>query len=226
MPWKAVLFDATGTLIELRNPVAESYARFARAHGVNLPSEQLDEAWRQVVSGRELRCFPEAALEDVPGLERAWWYEVVRATFRACDPSSRFPDFDAFFNELFEFYATAEAWCSRPAVDATLARLIQAGLQLGIVSDFDYRLTDILKDIEIKQFFDVIVLAGSCGATKPAERLFKTALATMELSARDAVYVGDDPERDLAGARAAGLAALDVRSLARFSDLPERLATL
>ena len=48
----------------------------------------------------------------------------------------------------------------------------------------------------------------------------------MGLSQRDAVYVGDDPARDLAGAEAAGLASVDVASLESFTDLPNRLATL
>jgi FMN phosphatase YigB (HAD superfamily) len=36
--------------------------------------------------------------------------------------------------------------------------------------------------------------------------------------------VGDDAERDLAGARRAGLAAIDVGELATLEDLPRRLA--
>ena len=226
MNCKAVLFDATGTLIELRDPVAPSYARFARAHGVDLPPRRIEEAWKRVVSGRELRCFPDARPEDVPGLERAWWHEVVSATFRAADPSIVFPDFDAFFGDLFEWYATAEAWRARPGVVTTLTRLRETGLRLGIVSDFDYRLTDVLESLGIAGLFDAVVLAGAVGATKPDARLFAAALTAMGLSERDAVYVGDDPARDLAGAEAAGLAAVDVGSLASFTDLPRHLAIL
>ena len=226
MNWKAVLFDATGTLIELREPVALSYARFARAHGIDLPSRRIDEAWKRVVSGRELRCFPNARPEDVPGLERAWWHEVVRATFRASDSSIVFPDFDAFFGDLFEWYATAEAWRTCPGVETTLAQLRDTGLRLGVISDFDYRLTDVLESLGIADLFDAVILAGPVGATKPDPRLFAAALAAMGLSQRDAVYVGDDPARDLAGAEAAGLASVDVASLESFTDLPNRLATL
>ena len=137
-----------------------------------------------------------------------------------------FPDFDAFFGELFDWYATAEAWRVRPGVETTLARLRDDGLRLGIVSDFDYRLTDVLDSLGIAALFDAVILAGRVGVTKPDARLFAAALAAMGLSERDVVYVGDDPKRDLAGAEGAGLAAVDVTSLERFTELPARLATL
>jgi putative hydrolase of the HAD superfamily len=223
---EAVLFDATGTLIELRESVGEGYARVARRHGVDLPAWRIDDAWKRIVAGREPRCFPGAARADVPRLEREWWYRVVRGTFRAADQTAGFRDFDAFFDELFGWYATAEAWRLREGVLRTLERLRAGGLRLGVVSDFDYRLTDVLEALGIARFFETVTLAGACGATKPDARLFEAALHELGVPARRAVYVGDDPERDLAGARAAGLAALDVRSLAHFRELPERLATL
>jgi len=224
--WKAVLFDATGTLIEVREPVALSYARFAQSHGVDLAPARIDEAWNRVVANRELRCFPDARPQDVPDLERKWWHEVVSATFHAADASVVFPDFDAFFAELFAWYATADAWRTRPGVITTLTRLRETGLRLGIISDFDYRLTDVLESLEIAGLFDAVVLAGSVGATKPDPRLFAATLTAMALSETEAVYVGDDPVRDLAGAEAAGIAAVDITALSTFTNLPERLATL
>ena len=154
---------------------------------------------------------------------------VLRKFFRAglwCLLRFSHRDFDAFFHELFEWYASADAWCTMPRVETTLAGLRRSGLRLGIVSDFDYRLTLVLESLGIEELFDVVVLAGSVGATKPDPRLFKAALSTLSLSEQDAVYIGDDPARDLTGAAAAGLAGLDIASLDDFADLPERLATL
>lgn len=226
MHWKAVLFDATGTLIELQESVGETYARVARAHGVDLPAWRIEDAWRRVVASAEPRCFPDASAEEVPGLERAWWHDVVRATFRATDQTAVFPDFEAFFGELFDGYAGAEAWRLRPQAETALAELAGLGLHLGVVSDFDFRLTELLESLGIARFFEVTTVAGSVGATKPDPRLFEAALRAMGVSPSEAVYVGDDPDRDLAGAVGAGLAALDVNSLASLAELPGRIATL
>lgn len=223
---RAVLFDATGTLIELREPVGESYARVARSHGVDLPAWRIEDAWKRIVAGRELRCFPDAAKEDVPRLERAWWHGVVRATFRATDQTALFRDFEAFFDELFAWYATGDAWKLRGDVAGTLEKLRARGLRLGVVSDFDYRLTEVLDTLGIAGLFETVVLAGAHGTKKPDPKLFGAALADLRVTAQEAAYVGDDEERDLAGARAAGLGALDVRSLESFAELPQRLANL
>jgi len=222
----AVLFDATGTLIELREGVGDTYARVARRHGVELPAWRIDDAWKRVVARREPRCFPGAAASEVPRLEREWWRGVVRATFRATDQTAVFPDFEAFFDELYAGYATAGAWRLRPDVAETLAALRAGGWRLAIVSDFDHRLTDVLEALGIAQLFEAVILTGPLGVTKPDPAPFRAALEALGLSPAEVIYVGDDPPRDLAGARAAGLQALDVRSLARFAELPAHLATL
>jgi len=220
---RAVLFDATGTLIELRERVGESYARIAERHRVRIPAWRIDDAFRRILARSEPRVFPDADLDDVPGLERAWWRAVVRATFRAADQTIPFADFDAFFAEVWAWYATADAWRTRPGVLESLAALRRDGLALGVVSDFDYRLHEILESLEIAELFDVVTLAGEHGFAKPDARLFEVALRALGCTAAEALYVGDDPDRDLAGARRAGLAALDVRTLGSFAELRSHL---
>ena len=69
------------------------------------------------------------------------------------------------------------------------------------------------------------MLPADVGAAKPDRRIFALALARLDVPASEALYVGDDEDRDVAGARAAGLEAIDVRSLATLSQLPARVNT-
>ena len=221
-----MLFDATGTLIELREPVGETYARIAHRHGVSLPAWRLEDGFRRILGGKAARVFPAATPAEVPERERAWWQEVVRDSFRASDQTLRFDDFESFFDELFQHYASRSAWQLRAGAREALAALSAQGTRLGIVSDFDYRLTELLESLGIASFFETVILAGSLAVTKPDPRLFRAALEALEAPASHCVYVGDDPERDLAGALQAGLRAIDVRSLTTLADLPAHLATL
>lgn len=223
---RAVLFDATGTLIELREPVGESYARFARESGVQLPAWRIEDGFRRILARSPARVFPDAAPGEVPARERDWWRTLVRDTFRAADQTVHFRDFDAFFEALFRWYAGAGAWRLRPGAREALAALRRRGLRLGVLSDFDQRLTRILDCLEISSFFDTVVLCGAHGVAKPDPRAFEAALSALGVPAAEAVYVGDDPDRDLAGARAAGLQILDARDLGTLAELPDRLATL
>jgi hypothetical protein len=106
---RAVLLDAVGTLIHPSEAVGATYARIAREHGVDVPAWRVDDAFRRV-----LRSAPPMLVADDAG-ERAWWRELVRATFRAADQMQRFDDFEACFDALFAHFARPEAWLPRPA---------------------------------------------------------------------------------------------------------------
>ena len=53
--------------------------------------------------------------------------------------------------------------------------------------------------------FDAVVTSQSCGYAKPDPRILHVALEEVQVAARHAVYVGDDPATDGAAARAAGV---------------------
>lgn len=219
----AVLFDATGTLIETREPVGETYARIAREYGVALPAWRLQDAFSRVLRGAPPCVGPEAAPAEIEARERAWWRDVVRATFRATDGSVRFSDFEACFERLFGHFARADAWRARPGAAGALERLRTARIPTGVVSNFDRRLRGILDGLGLAARLDVVVLPSDAGAAKPDPRIFALALERLGAPAARAVYVGDDRERDLAGARAAGLRAIDVGALATLDELPDRI---
>ena len=70
---RAVLFDAHGTLIELAEPLGETYARIAAAHGVRVSAWRIGDAFRRVLAAAEPAVFPDAAPEAILALEREWW---------------------------------------------------------------------------------------------------------------------------------------------------------
>jgi HAD superfamily hydrolase (TIGR01549 family) len=53
--------------------------------------------------------------------------------------------------------------------------------------------------------FETVVTSQGCGFAKPDPRILHVALDALSVSARHAVYVGDDPAVDGAAARAAGV---------------------
>ncbi len=223
---QAVLFDAAGTLIATAESVGETYARAARAHGVDLPAEGLDDAFRRIHRRAPPMSFPGARPGQLPDLERGWWRDRVREIFRAADGGvqlSDFDDFDTYFAGLFEHYARPSTWRIRPGASEALAALRRAGLATGVVSNFDQRLIDILEGLDLACLLDVVIVSSRVGAAKPDPRIFQAALQRLGVPARRAAHVGDDPERDLGGARAAGLAAFDVAGLATLAELPARL---
>ncbi len=219
---RAVLFDAAGTLIELCEPVGETYARVARDFGVALPAWRVDDAFRRILASAEPMVFPDAAPGEIDALEIGWWRDIVRSTFRAADSTHRFSDFDAFSERLYAVFSEPGRWRSRPGAPELLRELRSLGLATAIVSNFDRRLPGILAGLGLTVWLDEIVLPADAGVAKPDRRIFALALARLGVPASEAVYVGDDPDRDVVGARSAGLEAIDVRSLATLNQLPTR----
>jgi len=200
--------------------VGDVYAELARTHGVALSAARLSDAFRRILAQAPPRVFPEAPDERIAELERAWWRNVVRSTFLAADGTARFADFEAFFAELFAHYAAAAAWRARPGARDALLRLRALGLATGCVSNFDGRLPRILAGLGLAELLGVVMLPAEARAAKPDARIFALALARLGVAAAEAAYVGDDADRDLAGARAAGLSAIDATGLATLADLP------
>jgi len=226
---RAVLFDAAGTLLLFREDVGETYRRFALEFGVDLPATRIREAFVRVLSHADRMVFPDAPRERRPGLERSWWRKLVRATFRAADSTATFSDFDAYFDRLWSHYASGAAWILAPGALPALQALRARGIPMGIVSNFDHRLPDILQDLAIIHYFETIMTPAEAGAAKPDRRIFDLALATLarlgELSGA-VVYVGDRAVEDVAGARGAGLLPIPVSSLATLEELPARIDAL
>jgi len=223
MRLRAVLFDATGTLIETARPVGEVYAELAREQGVRLPAERVGDAFRRILAQAPPLLFADAPQDQIAALERDWWRSLVRSTFLATDGTARFRDFDAFFAGLYAHYADAAAWRARRGAHAALLHLRAHGVATGVVSNFDGRLPGILAGLGLAETLGVVMLPGEARAAKPDPRIFLLALARLAAPAAAAVYVGDDQLRDLAGARAAGLSAIDATGLATLADLPALL---
>jgi putative hydrolase of the HAD superfamily len=85
-----------------------------------------------------------------------------------------------------------------------LARLSE-DFTLGVVSNFSGNLTTILEEFGIREFLAFIIESYYAEVAKPNPAIFERALEACGRSARECVFVGDNPERDLAPARALGM---------------------
>lgn len=93
-----------------------------------------------------------------------------------------------------------------PGTKATLLRLREKGLKLGIVSDAPrMRAWLRLAEMGLTDFFDVVVTLDDTGKLKPDKIPFEAAVKKLGVDAGDILFVGDNPERDIKGAKQAGM---------------------
>lgn len=206
-----VFFDADGTLFQVRGSVGEIYSAAARRYGVILAAEELEREFREafrIQSKSLLRPRESSSLES----ERTWWLEIVKAVF---SQRMSVEVFGNYFDEVFEFFRSAEAWELFSDTEAGLRNLHSRKFRLGIISNFDSRLYDLLANLRIEHFFEHVTLSWNVGAAKPEPAIFRRALETMGAPSTRAIHVGDSLRDDVEGARQAGLRAvlLDRRGL-------------
>jgi putative hydrolase of the HAD superfamily len=101
-----------------------------------------------------------------------------------------------------------------------LDRLREAGLVLGVVSNFEAWLERLLDELGVTHYFSVRVISGVEGMEKPDPRIFELAMSRAGVSAEASVYVGDNPEFDVDPALAVGMFPVLIDRRQRFPDSP------
>jgi FMN phosphatase YigB (HAD superfamily) len=90
--------------------------------------------------------------------------------------------------------------------------------KLGLVSNFAIPecVHKLLENEGVDKLFDVVLVSGAVNKRKPSPEIFKEALNCLGVKASEAVFVGDTPDADVAGAQGAGMKAIYVER--RFEE--------
>jgi len=197
---KVVSFDVAGTLLHVARPVPKVYAEFAGRHGIVVEAEaiavRLSGAFRQAGS-----MVPAEAME-ADRFERQWWRSVLAASLGIANDD---PRLISCFDELFDYYASADAWRMHPELLSLLGRLHAAGLRLAVCSNFDGRLLSLLQQFGLAEAFEKVVLPRHAGYQKPEAGIFHFLVRQLGVSPDACLHAGDSIDNDAAAARLAGL---------------------
>jgi putative hydrolase of the HAD superfamily len=83
----------------------------------------------------------------------------------------------------------------------TLEKLHQAGLKLGIISNFYGNIEALCREFRLTPYLNVILDSAIVGLRKPDPKLFALALERLKLPAEAIGFVGDSYERDILPAK-------------------------
>jgi putative hydrolase of the HAD superfamily len=88
-----------------------------------------------------------------------------------------------------------------PALDGLKKR----GLTIGLISNIEQNMTAALEKLGLAARLDIVVTSQDAGFTKPQPEIFQYALNKSGVKPTDAVYVGDQYQVDMVGAKSAGI---------------------
>lgn len=224
---KVIFLDAVGTLFGVDGSVGQAYAKVAQQFGVEADPTALNESFFRHFGEAEPMAFPGVEPTQVPAKEYEWWRAISEKTFVDADKLTAFEDFEAFFAELYAYFAGAEPWVVYPDAYQSLEQWRAKGIELGVISNFDARLFTVLDSLALADFFTTVTISSEVGAAKPDSKIFTAALAKHDCSPSEAWHVGDSYSDDYEGAKNAGLRAIWLQrpeeTISKYSDQPPQL---
>jgi putative hydrolase of the HAD superfamily len=86
-----------------------------------------------------------------------------------------------------------------------LGRLSEHGMRLGVISNWDSRLTRLIEGLGLAENLATIVCSAEVGLHKPDPRIFELACTRVGLPPNECAHVGDHHYADVVGAEAVGM---------------------
>ena len=188
-----VVFDAVGTLIHPKRPVAQTYAGVGYDHGSKLTEAQIEKSFSQAYGAA---TKSRETLQTNETTEYKFWHEVVSAVFHDV-PTAKRKD---ILIELWSHFGTAAAWNIFDDVLATLHHLRQEKVTIAVGSNLDRRLHTVCDGLGISNLADRTFDSASVGYNKPSPHFFQYVQSELGYQPQQLVMVGDDLHVDVDGA--------------------------
>ena len=200
MHLKAVLFDLDNTLVDFmrfKKRCSEAAIRAMVEAGLGMQEEKAKKLL--------FRMYKEYGIEDQRIFERFLRKAMGNVDYRVLASGI------AAYRRVKAGYLAPY-----PKVRETLIKLKEKGLVLGIVSDAP-RLQAWLRlsEMNLLEFFDVVVALDDTEKLKPSRMPFKQAIKRLGLLPKEILFVGDNPRRDITGAKRVGM----VTALAEYGQV-------
>jgi putative hydrolase of the HAD superfamily len=195
---RAVLFDVDFTLI-YPGPTfrGAGYQAFCARHGMDVDPSMFEEG---VASAAPLLESPDDVYD--PEIFIAYTsriIEVMGGAGAGVDECSR---------EIYREWAACQHFELYDDVPEVLRQLSDSGLRIGLISNTHRCLASLQSHIELRGLISATVSSSDHGLMKPHPSIFAAALQLLDVTAAEAVMVGDSFAHDVEGALGVGMGAV------------------
>jgi putative hydrolase of the HAD superfamily len=222
----AVFFDAGDTILCAHPTFQRRFAEVAAENGVTFEQAAVDAAYAEAVR----RSVWHLDWGDAVAQEQFWkgFYTGILADLGYGG------DLAALADAMFTAFSDPHGYRLFQDTLPVLDELERRGIIIGVVSNFEPWLREILEHQGILHRLAAVAISGELRVAKPDPAIFRHALDEAAVEPAHTIYVGDSPEADVAGARAAGLRPVlidrfdrhPVADAPRITTLPELLSLL
>jgi putative hydrolase of the HAD superfamily len=197
-----VLFDVGDTLVCPRQPFAELLQEIAEGAEIVLPAGAERDLGDHIDARIAERGTAGLPFTFPPEASARFWHDTYLGFLSQALPQDRALH---LADSLRARLSSPAGYTTFPETVKALRALHEAGYRLGVVSNWEAWLPELLDSEGLTSWFDTIVVSGMCGIEKPDSRIFSLALEMSGVQPDIVVYVGDRPAHDVGPAWQAGI---------------------
>lgn len=202
---RLITFDVTDTLLKFKVSPGKQYGEIGAMYGIISDDKTLSNNFK--VNWRKMtKEHPNFGLYSGLGWEN-WWKKIVRDTFKDSVINASDKQLNATAQHLIHVYKTSTCWQYSYGALNLLSYIRSRGIPMGVISNFDPRLSEMLNNVKMKHFFNFIITSYEVGAEKPDKTIFEKAMNISKihnLKPEECLHIGDKPLLDYYGARNGG----------------------
>lgn len=201
---RLITFDIVGTLLRFKEPPVAKYVAVADQHGIDVTLKQMQTSfygsWRQM----DLDHPHFGSTTNLSSM--IWWMTLVKNTFKdALGDEYDEKRIQSVASQLYNYYHSPKPYTVlEDGVDVLNKLRENPERKIGVISNFDNRLHDIIPSLGLKPYFDFIVTSEDAQTSKPDPGIFDLAATKSRLDSLEPdqiLHVGDDLDKDYFGAR-------------------------
>ncbi len=215
---RAVFFDAGETLLYPHPSFAELFATTVSSAGRPVTPDEVNEV-RARLAPHLLDLAEESGVEKGPSMSpedsRTFWTFLYRRFLEELGASD-----ESLVSLLYETFSKSSTYRLFDDALPALLSLQSGSYTLGLISNFDEWLREMLVELEVGHLFDVAVISGVEGVEKPDPRIYELALQRAGVSPQEAVHIGDSHGLDCEPAASVGIKPILLDRDRRYTDMP------
>jgi HAD superfamily hydrolase (TIGR01549 family) len=198
---RAIFFDAGNTLLY---PRLDERARDLTEAGFPAQVEDFQAAERAAKEKLDVWLWPQIRKGAVPRtIDHYYWMEYLTALMGLVDAPAT--EHERLIRLVADGFRDIRTWSVvLPETPGYLASLKKQGYILGVISNSVGTLEGQLQNVGMRDYFQAIFDSAIVGVEKPHPEIFQMALASAQVAADEAVFVGDTNATDMGGAQLAG----------------------
>lgn len=209
-----VFFDAGETLIHPHPSFPELFATVCARHDVEVSASEIEAVQERLAP--HLIDLAEDTGVTRPSLDpndslTFWTFLYRRFLEELGIGDERLP------HELYRTFSDSASYKVFDDVLPALEALEEGGYRLGLISNFEGWLENILVEQELGESFDVSVISGLEGLEKPDPAIYRLAIERAGVAPARAVHVGDSVAMDVEPANEVGIKAVLLDRVGRYS---------